>query len=142
MSARILVVDDDPVQRRLLEAMIKRFEYEPVMAGGAEAALKLLDSPEGEAIECIVLDLVMPDLDGMGMLGRLRERGSALPVIVQTAQGSIDTVVSAMRAGAIDFCVKPVNAERLLVSIRNALAQAHSPMKCAACSARPTANSV
>jgi DNA-binding NtrC family response regulator len=124
MSARILVVDDDPVQRRLLEAMIKRFEYEPVVIDGAEAALKLLDSPEGEAIECVVLDLVMPDLDGMGMLGRLRERGSRLPVIVQTAQGSIDTVVSAMRAGAVDFCVKPVGAERLQVSIRNALAQA------------------
>jgi DNA-binding NtrC family response regulator len=124
MSARILVVDDDPVQRRLLEAMIKRFDYEPVMADGAEAALKLLDSPEGAAIECIVLDLVMPDLDGMGMLGKLRERGSQLPVIVQTAQGSIDTVVSAMRAGAVDFCVKPVRAERLQVSLRNALAQA------------------
>lgn len=124
MNARILVVDDDPVQRRLLEAMIKRFDYEPVMVDGAEAALKLLDSPDGESIECIVLDLVMPDLDGMGMLGRLKERGSRLPVIVQTAQGSIDTVVSAMRAGAIDFCVKPVGAERLQVSIRNALAQA------------------
>ncbi|HMN50876.1 MAG: sigma-54-dependent Fis family transcriptional regulator [Xanthobacteraceae bacterium] len=124
MSARILVVDDDPVQRRLLEAMIKRFDYEPVMAESAEAALKTLDSADGAAIECIVLDLVMPDLDGMGMLGRLRERGSTLPVIVQTAQGSIDTVVSAMRAGAVDFCVKPVRAERLQVSIRNALAQA------------------
>jgi DNA-binding NtrC family response regulator len=124
MSARILVVDDDPVQRRLLEAMLRRFEYEPVMAEGAEAALKTLDSPEGADIECIVLDLVMPDLDGMGMLGKLRERGSSLPVIVQTAQGSIDTVVSAMRAGAVDFCVKPVHAERLQVSLRNALAQA------------------
>ena len=124
MSARILVVDDDPVQRRLLEAMIKRFEYEPVMTEGAEAALKLLDGPDGASIECIVLDLVMPDLDGMGMLGKLRERGSPLPVIVQTGQGSIDTVVSAMRAGAVDFCVKPVRPERLQVSLRNALAQA------------------
>ncbi|MBX3549621.1 MAG: sigma-54-dependent Fis family transcriptional regulator [Xanthobacteraceae bacterium] len=124
MSARILVVDDDPVQRRLLEAMVKRFDYEPVMADGAEAALKLLDGPDGAAIECVVLDLVMPDLDGMGMLGKLRERGSPLPVIVQTAQGSIDTVVSAMRAGAVDFCVKPVRPERLQVSLKNALAQA------------------
>jgi DNA-binding NtrC family response regulator len=47
MGARILVVDDDPVQRRLLEAMIKRFDYEPVITDGAEAALKLLDGPEG-----------------------------------------------------------------------------------------------
>ena len=124
MNARILVVDDDPVQRRLLEAMIGRFGYEPVMADGAEAALKLLDGQDGATIECIVLDLVMPDLDGLGMLGKLRERGNRLPVIVQTAQGSIDTVVSAMRAGAVDFCVKPVGAERLQVSLRNALAQA------------------
>ena len=64
MSARILVVDDDPVQRRLLEAMLKRFDYEPVVTDGAEAALKLLDSADGVDIECIVLDLVMPDLDG------------------------------------------------------------------------------
>jgi DNA-binding NtrC family response regulator len=124
MGARILVVDDDPVQRRLLEAMIKRFDYEPVMTEGAEAALKLIDGADGSTIACIVLDLVMPDLDGMGMLSKLRERGNRIPVIVQTGQGSIDTVVSAMRAGAIDFCVKPVGAERLQVSLRNALAQA------------------
>jgi DNA-binding NtrC family response regulator len=124
MGAQILVVDDDPVQRRLLEAMLRRFDYSPVMTDGAEAALKMLDGPDGGSIGCIVLDLVMPDLDGLGMLGRLRERGSRIPVIVQTAQGSIDTVVSAMRAGAVDFCVKPVGAERLHVSIRNALAQA------------------
>jgi DNA-binding NtrC family response regulator len=65
---------------------------------------------------------VMPDLDGLGVLGRMREAGVAIPVIVQTAHGGIDVVVSAMRAGAIDFAVKPVGAERLLVSLRNAMA--------------------
>ena len=69
----------------------------------------------------MVLDLVMPDLDGLGVLARMREAGSALPVIVQTAHGGIDNVISAMRAGAIDFVVKPASAERLQVSIRNAL---------------------
>jgi DNA-binding NtrC family response regulator len=124
MSARILVVDDDPVQRRLLDAMLRRFEYDPVLAEGGEEALKLLDSPGHGGIACVVLDLVMPELDGLGVLGRLRERGIDVPVIVQTAQGSIDTVVTAMRAGAVDFAVKPVGAERMQVSIRNALAQA------------------
>ncbi|MEX0591345.1 MAG: sigma-54 dependent transcriptional regulator, partial [Xanthobacteraceae bacterium] len=124
MSTRVLVVDDDPVQRRLLDAMLRRFEYEPVLAEGGEEALKLLDTPDHGGIGCIVLDLVMPELDGLGVLARLRERGVDVPVIVQTAQGSIDTVVTAMRAGAVDFAVKPVGAERMQVSIRNALAGA------------------
>ena len=64
----------------------------------------------------------MPDLDGLGVLARMREAGLTIPVIVQTAHGGIDNVVSAMRAGATDFVVKPVGAERLEVSLRNALA--------------------
>jgi DNA-binding NtrC family response regulator len=124
MPTRVLVVDDDPVQRRLLEAMLRRFDYEPVLAEGGEQALLLLDAPDRGGIGCMVLDLVMPELDGLGLLGRMRERGIDIPVIVQTAQGSIDTVVTAMRAGAVDFAVKPVGAERMQVSIRNALAQA------------------
>jgi DNA-binding NtrC family response regulator len=124
MTTRVLVVDDDPVQRRLLDAMLRRSDYEPVLADGGEAALRLLERPDRSGIGCMILDLVMPDLDGLGLLGRLRERGIDLPVIVQTAQGSIDTVVSAMRAGAIDFVVKPVGTERMQVSLRNALAQA------------------
>jgi DNA-binding NtrC family response regulator len=124
MATRVLVVDDDPVQRRLLEAMLKRFEYEPVLAEGGEQALALLDTPDRGGIDCAVLDLVMPELDGFTFLKRLKDRGIDLPVIVQTAQGSIDTVVTAMRAGAVDFVVKPVGAERMQVSLRNALAQA------------------
>ncbi len=124
MRTRILVVDDDPVQRRLLDAMIRRFGYEPELAEGGDQALRLLEGPAGAGIGCVVLDLVMPDLDGLGLLGRLKERGIDVPVIVQTAHGSIDTVISAMRAGAVDFAVKPVGAERLQVSLRNALAGA------------------
>ena len=63
----------------------------------------------------------MPDIDGMTVLAKMRERGIQTPVIVQTGQGGIDTVISAMRAGAFDFVVKPVSPERLLVSINNAL---------------------
>jgi DNA-binding NtrC family response regulator len=122
MSARVLLVDDDPAQRRLIEAMLRRFGYEVVPAEDGEGALRALDGPDGTAIGAIVLDLVMPGLDGMGVLSRLKERGCAVPVIVQTAQGSIDTVVSAMRAGAVDFVVKPVGPERLQISLKNAVA--------------------
>src|SRR5204863_9799877 len=62
-----------------------------------------------------------PDLGGYGVLARLRDAGLSIAVIVQTAHGGIDKVVSAMRAGASDFVVKPVGAERLQVSLRNAL---------------------
>src|SRR5256886_16876097 len=75
----------------------------------------------GERIDCVVLDLVMPGLDGLGVLSKMREAGLSIPVIVQTAHGGIDNVVSAMRAGAQDFVVKPASFERLQVSLRNAL---------------------
>src|SRR6266567_4420021 len=120
MAARILIVDDDPVQRRLLDNMVRKFGHEPAIAESGEQAAAMLAS--GERFDCVVLDLVMPDLDGLGVLARMREAGSTVPVIVQTAHGGIDNVVTAMRAGAADFVVKPVGAERLAVSLRNALA--------------------
>jgi DNA-binding NtrC family response regulator len=119
MAARILIVDDDPVQRRLLDNMVRKFGHEPLIAESGEQALAMLKG--GERIDCVVLDLVMPDLDGLGVLARMREAGIAVPVIVQTAHGGIDNAVSAMRAGATDFVVKPVGAERLQVSLANAL---------------------
>jgi len=122
MAETILIVDDDPVQRRLVEAMVNRFGYEALTADGGDAALALLGGAEASRIAGIVLDLVMPDLDGLGVLAKMRERGLRIPVIVQTAHGGIDNVVSAMRAGAADFVVKPVGPERLQVSLRNALA--------------------
>ena len=63
----------------------------------------------------------MPDLDGLGVLEALKARDISVPVIVQTAKSSLDTVVSAMRLGAADFFVKPVAPERLTVSLTNAL---------------------
>jgi len=122
MSEVVLVVDDDPVQRCLLEAMVGRFGYRAKVAEGGDTAIKILKGPDATRIDAIVLDLVMPDLDGLGVLARMREIGLNVPVIVQTAQGGIDGVASAMRLGAADFVVKPANAERLQVSLRNALA--------------------
>ncbi len=121
MAERVLIVDDDPVARRLVENMVSRAGYEPVVAEGGDLALAILTGGKTR-IDCVILDLVMPDLDGLGVLAKMREAGLDVPVIVQTAHGGIDNVVSAMRAGAVDFVVKPVGAERLQVSLRNALA--------------------
>ncbi len=121
MTKKVLIVDDDPVQRRLLEEIVKRSGLECIEASGGEEALECLAPPAGQEISLVILDLVMPDLDGMGVLEKLRPQYPNLPVIVQTANGSIGTAVSAMRAGADDFAVKPVSPERLMVSIKNAL---------------------
>lgn len=122
MSEVVLVVDDDPVQRRLLEGMVGRFGYRTMVAEGGDAAVKMLTDPDATRIDAIVLDLVMPDLDGLGVLARMREAGLIIPVIVRTAHGGVDNVVSAIRAGATDFVVKPASAERLQISLHNALA--------------------
>ena len=121
MAATILIADDDPVQRRLVENMVQKCGYETAVVDSGDAAVEILTGPDGQGIDCLVLDLVMPGLDGMGVLAKIREAGLNLPVIVQTAHGGIDNVVSAMRAGAQDFVVKPVGFERLQVSLRNAL---------------------
>src|SRR6266852_3705057 len=121
MAATILITDDDPVQRRLVENMVQKCGYDAIVADGGDAAIAVLTGLDAVTVDAIVLDLVMPGLDGMGVLDRIREAGLSIPVIVQTAHGGIDNVVSAMRAGAHDFVVKPVGMERLQVSLRNAL---------------------
>src|SRR5437762_3036781 len=121
MAATILIADDDAVQRRLVENMVQRSGYQTIVFDSGDAAVAYLTSPDRPAVDAMILDLVMPGLDGLGVLARLRDADLALPVIVQTAHGGIDNVVSAMRAGAHDFVVKPVGLERLQVSLRNAL---------------------
>src|SRR5690349_21463469 len=121
MAASILIADDDAVARRLVENMVQKCGYEAVVVESGDAAIELLTGPDAPVIDAVVLDLVMPGLDGMGVLAKIRDAGLTVPVIVQTAHGGIDNVVSAMRAGAQDFVVKPVGIERLQVSLRNAL---------------------
>jgi DNA-binding NtrC family response regulator len=121
MASRILIVEDDPAQRRILEELVKRFGFEAASADGGLRALEILNSTNGGNIELIILDLMMPGMDGIEFLEKMQAVRGDLPVIVQTAQGSIETVIKAMRAGADDFVVKPVSPERLKISIQNLL---------------------
>src|SRR5690606_35111894 len=119
MARSVLIVDDDPVQRRLVQAAISKFGYETVAVDGGEPALAALESSGG--ISVVLLDLMMPGVDGLEVLKRMREREIHVPVIVQTSRGSIDTAVTAMRAGAFDFVVKPASPDRLEVAVSNAM---------------------
>ncbi|MDS7594194.1 sigma-54 dependent transcriptional regulator [Agrobacterium tumefaciens] len=120
MTAHVLVIDDDPVQRRLLKNAVERYGHSPMLAENGKVGLELLKQYGGD-INVVVLDLMMPEMDGLGFLKAIGELGSDVPVIVQTGQGGIDTVVQAMRAGAFDFVVKPVSPERIGAAIANAL---------------------
>ncbi len=115
----ILVVDDDPAQRRLLQAAVERHGFRTKSAADGRVAISLVATDDD--IDLMLLDLVMPGMSGIEALRDIRVRRPDLPAIVLTASGGIDTVVQAMQAGAVDFFVKPASPERIMVSIRNAL---------------------
>ncbi|HYF22867.1 MAG TPA: sigma-54 dependent transcriptional regulator [Caulobacteraceae bacterium] len=119
MAKTVLVVDDDPTQRRLIQAVLDREGFQVVHAENGAQALDRLT--QGGGADVVLLDLVMPGLSGLDTLKEARAAGVRTPVVVLTATGGIETVVKAMQAGAQDFFVKPASPERILVSIRNAL---------------------
>jgi len=121
MAKLVLIIDNDPAQRRILDEIVKRLGYGTRTAQSGEQALQIINGSDQGAIALVLLDLVMPGMDGMEVLNRIALLPGSPPVIVQTAHGSIDAAIAATRAGAVDFVVKPTSAERLEVSIKSAL---------------------
>ncbi len=121
MDIHILVADDDAQQQRYLAAILKASGYVVTCASGGREVVRLLSDPALARFDLLLLDVHMPDLDGIEVLQRLRAAGHKVPVLVLTSDGSIGRAVEAMRAGASDFLVKPAAPERLDFSIRNAL---------------------
>ena len=119
MAKTVLVVDDDPTQRRLIQAVLEREGFAVAQAESGQQALDRLAG--GQPADVVVLDWVMPGLSGLETLKEMRGRGVRVPVLILTANGGVDTVVQSMQAGAQDFFVKPASPERIIVSIRNAL---------------------
>jgi DNA-binding NtrC family response regulator len=121
MPKRVLVVEHDPSQRHILEETVKQLGYHVASADSGEHALAALAADSAGDISLVLLDLFMPDIDGLAVLAAMRSLPRKPPAIVQADHGSIDAAIAAMRAGAADFVVKPVSLERLEVSIKNAL---------------------
>jgi DNA-binding NtrC family response regulator len=121
MSKTVLIVDDDPTQRRLLQAVVEKSGFSVLQADNGDSALDIALGPDGAKVNVMLLDLVMPGRNGMETLADLQVKRPELPVIVLTGKGSIEAVVQAMKSGARDFVVKPASPERIIVSIRNAL---------------------
>ncbi|HYS80254.1 MAG TPA: sigma-54 dependent transcriptional regulator [Anaeromyxobacteraceae bacterium] len=114
----LLVVDDEKNIRRTLRMVLETEGYAVSEAETAEEALKLL---EAEPVDLGLFDVRLPGMDGLTLLSRARELWRDLPVIVISGHAETPDVVEAMRRGALDFFSKPVDRERVLVSVRNAL---------------------
>jgi DNA-binding NtrC family response regulator len=115
----IMVVDDDKNTRKLIEDILaKSKSYNVIQAANGEACLHKL---ENELVDLVLLDLQMPGIDGIETLKNIRRQFHDLPVIIMTAHGTIDRAVSSMKLGSCDFLAKPFPAERLRVTVKNAL---------------------
>jgi len=114
---RLLVVDDDDAVCQIMSVLLTDLGYEVVAETDARKALGLVR--EGE-FDVVLLDLVMPDLDGLELIDQIREHYNVLPILVVTAYGSAEITVEAMRRGATDFVTKPVDAPLLDLRIRRA----------------------
>ncbi len=115
---RILLVDDDRNFRRVTGLALRDEGFEVDEAGDGREALERLQLG---GVDLVLCDLNMPVMDGMELLGALRERSEQAPVIMLTAYGSIESAVEAMRAGALDYVTKPVNRNALRVAIDKAM---------------------
>jgi len=121
--ATVLVVDDDGDIRLSLEMMLQYEGFEVWTAKDGEEALARLEreAQSGRGADLVLCDVKMPRLDGPGLLDRLQERGSQPSVIMISGHGDIATAVDALRRGAVDFLEKPLEQNRVVVSLRNAL---------------------
>lgn len=117
----LMLIDEEPAQRRLVAAIAARRGWRTVFAGDAETAVAMLGTADGMALDAILLDHHAPDCDAAQLIGELRRNRPALPILMLTANGSVASAVSAMRAGATDFLVKPIAPERLLAALEVAL---------------------
>lgn len=117
-DAPILIVDDDPSQRRLIEFWLQEEGYSTVTATDGKSGLQLF---EQRSPALIITDLRMPGMDGLDLLGRVKGVDQETPVILITAFGSVANAVDAMKLGAADYILKPLNPEELKLSVRRAL---------------------
>ncbi len=114
---RILIVDDDPGQRSLLDSFLRSQSFETVLADSGERALALL--PAGN-FSMMISDVRMPGLTGLETLRRVRLQFPALPVLLVTAYADIRDAVIAMRDGALNYLAKPIDLDELLATVRQA----------------------
>ena len=119
--ANILIIDDEKSIRRTLREIL---EYEGYKVEEAADGMEGLDALKNNSFDAVLLDIKMPKMDGMEVLEKVQQQFSDLPVIMVSGHGNIDTAVEAVKKGAYDFVAKPMDLNRLLITLRNALDKA------------------
>lgn len=122
MSQAVLIVDDDASIRKTLGMLlVKKMDFRAIEAENGQDCLSILDTNKSDKVKLVILDLNMPGLSGMEVLETLHEKHPSIPVIMLTASKEVEDAVQAMKLGAVDFMTKPVQPERMMVSVQNAL---------------------
>lgn len=118
MFPSILIVDDEPSILQSLSGLLTDEGFEVITANNGYEALKVIDT---EAPDLVMLDIWMPGIDGMETLKEIKKNSTALPVIIITGHGNVETAVKATKLGAFDLIEKPLNIDKVIVAINNAL---------------------
>jgi two-component system response regulator PilR (NtrC family) len=119
---KILVIDDEESIRDLLGIMLRKEGYDLVLAGDRASAARVLAR---DAVDMVITDVKLPDGDGIEILRHIKAGSPETVVVVMTAYGSTETAVAALKLGAHDYLVKPVDVEELKIVVRNALEKQH-----------------
>ena len=120
MQNKVLIADDDRIERRLITRVLKnRFDFDFLEAQNGQQVLETLR--ENDNVKIIIMDLNMPIMDGQKALEQLKQEYPNIPVIILTGTQNMNDAVSVMKNGAFDFLSKPLDQDRMLVSVRNAL---------------------
>lgn len=114
---KILLIDDEAAIRSALKEILEYESFEVKEAEDGASALKTLEKEEFDLIFC---DIKMPRMDGMEVLDKIKEKGIDAPVVMMTGHGTVETAVEALKKGAYDFIQKPLDLNRILVTVRNA----------------------
>ncbi len=117
--SRVLITDDSQLTRRILRAILEAAGHEVMEASNGNVALELIVQ---DAPDCVLLDLLMPGMDGFEVLSTLNERGIDIPVIVLTAEIQETARKKCIQMGAVDFLNKPPNDDELQAAMEKALA--------------------
>ena len=126
-AARILIVDDDPGQRSLLDSFLRSQGFETMLATSGEQALEKL---RAESVSMMISDVRMPGISGLETLRRARQEHAVLPILLVTAYTDIREAVGAMRDGAVNYLAKPIDLDELLANVQQATGMAEiAPLK-------------
>ncbi len=114
--SKILVIDDEPAIRKALKEILEYESFEVADVEDGPTALKLVDKENFDLIFC---DIKMPRMDGLEVLSKMKEKGIETPIVIMTGHGTVETAVEALKKGAYDFIQKPLDLNRILVTVRN-----------------------